>query len=187
MKNIHEITLTNKATYEAIGELCSGNCEPVANDEGYVFSSIVDAARYAGVSPQNMWNHLNSPSSKTCKGHVYFYVRKRDESFGRIMKRLSEVNADAERRKADEEDARKWREYQAEQEAKRIAEEKRLEAERKAKEKYKSDVAKAVAKVERRKEIHKRLQDKTEVAERRVIEAEMELEALLDQNQQEVA
>lgn len=135
MKNIHEITLTNKATYEAIGELCSGNCEPVANDEGYVFSSIVDAARYAGVSPQNMWNHLNSPSSKTCKGHVYFYVRKRDESFGRIMKRLSEVNADAERRK----------------------------------------------------EIHKRLQDKTEVAERRVIEAEMELEALLDQNEQEVA
>lgn len=189
MKNIHEITLTNKATYEAIGELCFGNCEPVANDEGKVFTSIIDAAKYAGVLPQNMWRHLNTDAKKPrpLKGHVYFYVKKRDESFGRVMRCLSEMSAEAERRKADEEDALKWRAYQAEQEAKRIAEEKRLEAERKAKEKYESDVAKAVAKVERRREIHKRLQDKTEVAERRVIEAEMELEALLDQNQQEVA
>lgn len=187
--NVHEITLTNNATYEAIGELCNGNCEPVANDKGMLFSSIIDAAKYAGVIPSTMWYHLNSDAKKPrpIKGDIYFYVKKRDESFGRVMKCLSEKSAEVERRKADEEDARKWRAYQAEQEAKRLAEEKRIEDERKAKEKYERDVARAIAKVENRKEIHKRLQEKTSVAERRVIEAEMELEALLDMNQQVVA
>lgn len=175
MEKTHEIILNNKATYEAIGELCNGNCEPVANDEGKIFSSINDAASYAGVLPQNMWRHLNT-RPKPIKGHVYFYVKKRDESFGRIMKCLSEMSVDVERRKADEEDARKWRAYQAEQ-----------EAIRKEKEKREADIVKAAAKVERRKEILEKLKEKAALAERRVIEAEMELEALLDQDQQVVA
>lgn len=184
MKNIHEITITNKATFEAIGNLCNGNCEPVANDEGLIFTSIIDAANHAGVLPQNMWRHLNTKKIKPIKGHVYFYLMKDgSESFGRIMKCMSKMSIDVEQRKADEEDARKWREYQAEQEAKRLAEERRLEAERLAKEKWLEKKAKAEAKLERRTEICEHLAAKLANAEKRKMQAEMELEALLDREE----
>lgn len=170
--------LNNKSTYEAIGKLNGGNCRPVANDEGKRFTSMTDAAEYAGVSPQNMWNHLQPSGPRTCKGHVYFYIDKRDESFDTVMKRLAETTAENERRKADEEDARKWREYQAELERKRKEEEARIEAERKAKEDYEKAVAKAVAKIERRCEIYERISQKLNEARARVTEAEKEYEAL---------
>lgn len=177
MEKTRKIILSNESTYEAIGELNSGHCRPVANDEGKKFTSVTDAARYADVTVQNMWNHLNG-NNRTCKGHVYFYIDKRDESFDRVMNRLSEVSAEAERRKADEEDARKWREYQAEQEAIRKAEEKRIEDERKAKEEYENKVARAIAKIERRRIIRQRaVQHLNDVIEREM-EAEKEYEAL---------
>jgi hypothetical protein len=179
--------LNNKSTYEAIGELKSAHCKPVGNDEGKRFTSMTDAAKYAGVSVQNMCKHLSPNGSRTCKGHVYFYIDKRDESFDTIMSRLSEMSAEAERRKADEDDARKWREYQAEQERIRKAEEKRIEDERKAKEKYEADVQKAKARLARRTEICERLASELARAEQRKMEAEIELETLLDNNQQEVA
>ena len=191
MKNIHEITIINEATYEAIGELCNGNCEPIANDEGLVFTSIIDAAKHAGVLPQNMWRHLNEKKVKPIKGHVYFYAKKNGKSFGRVMKCLSDMSADAERykadaeqRKADAEDARKWREYQAEMEAKRIAEEKRLEAERKAKEKLNELITKAEERVARRTAIYDRLVSQLAKAEQRKMQAEIELEALLDRKEE---
>ena len=188
MKRTHEIILNNKATYEAIGELNSGHCRPVANDEGKKFTSVTDAAKYAGVTTSCMCNHLKPGGYRTCKGHVYFYIDKRDESFDLVMNRLGEVNAEVERRKADEEDARKWREYQAEQEAIRKAEEKRIEDERKAKEKYEADVAKAKAKIERRKAICERLQSQLLEAEKRLMEAEREYEDLVGyEDNQEVA
>ena len=177
MEKTHEIILNEKSTYEAIGELNSGHCKPVANDEGKRFTSVTDAAKYAGVSPQNMWNHLNG-NHRTCKGHVYFYIDKRDESFDRVMNRLSEVNAEVERRKADEEDARKWREYQAEQEAIRKAEEKRIADERKAQEMYEANVQKAISKIQRRHKMCVRIEQQLNDARNRAMEAEKEYEAL---------
>lgn len=189
MEKTYEIILNNKATCEAIGELHSGHCRPVGDDRGNIFTSVTDAAKVADVTPQNMWKHLQPNGPRTCKGHVYFYLDKRDESFGRVMSRLSEVSAEAERRKADEEDARKWREYQAEQEAIRIAEAKRLEEERKAeekrladerkaKEKYDADVAKAIARIERRCKMLERAKQQVDDVNRRLMEAEKEYEAL---------
>ena len=177
MEKTHEIILNNKATYEAIGELNSGHCKPIGNDEGKRFTSVADAAKYAGVSPQNMSHHLRG-RSRTVHGHTYFYIDKRDESFDRIMNRLSEVSAENKRRKVDEEDARKWREYQAEQEAIRKAEEKRLEDERKAKEMYEANVQKAANKIERRHKMCERLKQQLDEAYRRAMEAEKEYEAL---------
>lgn len=177
MEKTHEIILNNKATYEAIGDLNSGHCKPVANDEGKKFTSVTDAAKYAGVSPQNMWHHLNG-NHRTCKGHVYFYIDKRDESFDRVMNRLSEVSAEVERRKADEDDARKWREYQAEQEAIRRAEEKRIADERKAKEMYEANVQKAINKIERRHKMLERAKQQVNDIINRIMEAEKEYEAL---------
>ena len=177
MEKTHEIILNNKATYEAIGDLNSGHCKPVANDEGKRFTSVTDAAKYAGVSPRNMWNHLNG-NHRTCKGHVYFYIDKRDESFDRVMNRLSEVSAEVERRKADEDDARKWREYQAEQEAIRKAEEKRIADERKAKEMYEANVQKAINKIQRRHKMLERAKQQVNDIISRIMEAKKEYEAL---------
>lgn len=181
MKKTHEIILNNKSTYVAIGELNSGNCKRVANDEGYIFTSMTDAAKHAGVAVQNMWHHLQPNGPRTCKGHVYWYVDKRDESFGRVMNRLAETTAENERRKADEEDARKWREYQAEQERIRKAEEERLENERKEKEKRDKEKAKADAKVERCQTIRDRIAAQLAEAERNLMTAQMEREALDDE------
>lgn len=178
MEKTHEIILNNKSTYEAVGELSSGHCEPVANDEGMMFTSITDAAKYAGVTPQNMWKHLQPNGPRTCKGHVYFYIKKRDESFGRVMSRLAETTAEIRRRKDDEEDARKWREYQAEQEAIRKAEEKRIADELKAKEMYEANVAKVAARIERRYKMRERTIQQLNDIDRRIIEAEQEYEAL---------
>ena len=189
MEKTHRITLNNESAYEAIGERHSGHCRPVANDEGKRFTSITDAAKYAGVSCQTMWQNLNG-KNRTCKGHVYFYIDKRDESFDRIMSRLSEVSAEAERRKADEDDARKWREYQAEQEAIRKAEEKRIADELKAKEEHEAAIAKAKDKIARRKTICERLEAKLADAQKRLMDAEIELETLTDMdngNEEEVA
>ena len=121
----HTITLNEESTYEAIGKTSGGNCEPIGNDEGKCFTSMKDAAEYAGVSPQYMWQCLQPNGPRTCHGHVYFYIKKRDKSFDKVMKQLAKTTAEVQRRKADEEDARKWREYQAEQEAIRKAEERR--------------------------------------------------------------
>lgn len=174
----HEIILTNKATCEAIGEFNSGHCKHVGDDEGNVFTSILDAAKKAGVTPQYMWKCLQPDGPRTCKGHVYFYIDKRDESFGKVMSRLAETTAEVERRRADEDDARKWRAYQAEQEAKRKAEEKRLEDERKAREKYETDVQKAIDKIERRTKMYERINQQYNAAQERLMEAEKEYEAL---------
>lgn len=177
MEKTHEIILNNKATYEAIGEHNSNHCKPVFNDEGKRFSSVIDAAKYAGVTPGTMCGHLRG-KCRTCNGHVYFYVNKRDESFDLIMSRLSEVSAEMERRKADEDDARKWREYQAEQEAIRKAEEKRIADERKAKEMYEANVQKAINKIQRRHKMLERAKQQVNDINNRIMEAEKEYEAL---------
>ena len=177
MEKTHEIILNNKSTYGAIGELHSSHCKPVFNDEGKKFSSVTDAAKYAGVTAGTMCGHLQG-KSRTCNGHVYFYVNKRDESFDLIMNRLSEVNAEMQRRKADEDDARKWRAYQAEQEAIRKAEEKRIADERKAKEMYEANVQKAINKIERRNKMLERAKQQVNDIMNRIMEAEKEYEAL---------
>ena len=190
MKKTHRITLTNETTYTAIGELNSGHCRQVGNDKGEVFTSIIDAAKAAGVTQQYMWRCLQPDGPRTCKGHVYFYVDKRDESFDRVMSRLNEVSAENESRKADAEDARKWREYQAELEAIRKAEEKRLADELKAKADHEAAITKAQDRVTRRKAICERLEAKLADAQKRLMEAEIELETLMDMdngNEEEVA
>lgn len=110
--------------------------------------------------------------------HVYWYVDKRDENFDRVMSRLSEVSAEAERRRADEEDARKWREYQAALEAARKAEEKRIEDERKAKEMHEANIQKAIARIQRRHKMLERAKQQVNDINNRIMEAEKEYEAL---------
>ena len=183
----HTIILNEETTFEAIGKVTSGNCEPIGNDEGKCFTSIKDAAEYAGVSPQCMWNHLQPNGTKTCRGHVYFYIKKRDKSFDKVMKQLTKATAEVQRRKADEEDARKWREYQAAQEAIRREEEKRLEAIRKAEEKRQKEIAKLQERIAKYEADAEKAKTKWEESINAMNNAQMELENLMDNNQQEVA
>lgn len=176
----HTITLNEESTYEAIGKTSGGNCEPIGNDEGKCFTSMKDAAEYAGVSPQYMWNHLQPHGTKTCRGHVYFYINKRDQSFDKVMKQLTKTTAEVQRRKADEEDARKWREYQAEQERIRKAEEKRLEDERKAEERRQNEIAKLRNRIAKANERAEQYNAKWVAAVNEANDLERELEALLD-------
>lgn len=178
MEMTHEITMSTKTTCEATGKYHSGHCRPVANDEGKRFTSIKDAAEYAGVMPQNMWRHLQPNGPRTCKGHMYFYIDNRDESFEVVMNRLAEITAENERHKADEEDARKWREYKAEQERIRKEEEARLEAERKAKEEYEAKKRKLEDKILRRRKVSDRMNQGWSNAIARQMEAEKEYEEL---------
>lgn len=166
MKNI---TIQNEATINAEGKRNSKNCKPVICIEtGEVFTSATDAAEKVGVH-YSMMSSVCLGKVRTCKGMHFCYMNAALENLDAVMNRLRETSA-------MEDDARKWRAYQAEQ-----------EAIRKAKEKYEADVQKAKDKVARRTEICERLASELARAEQRKMEAEIELEALLDNNQQEVA
>jgi biopolymer transport protein ExbB/TolQ len=167
MKN--NITIHNEATIHAEGKRNSKNCKPVICIEtGEVFTSATDAAEKVGVH-YSMMSSVCLGKVRTCKGMHFCYMNAALENLDAVMNRLRETSA-------MEEDARKWRKYQAEQ-----------EEIRKAKAKHESDLKKAEDKVARRTEICEHLAAKLAQAEQRKMEAEMELEALLDNNQQEVA
>jgi hypothetical protein len=175
--NIHNYTNIN-----AEGKFNSKHCKPViCLETGDVFTSVADAAIAIGCHAQDISSHLTG-KKRAVKGKHFCYLSRATESLDAIVTRLRETSA-------MEADALKWRAYQAEQEAIRIAEEKRLEEERKAeakrlederkaKEKYEAEVAKAKAKIERRHRMCSRLEQQYNEAFARAMEAEKEYEAL---------
>lgn len=115
------LTINEKATINANGNFNSAHCKPViCIDTGDVYTSVTDAAEHVGCHYTAMISHLKG-KLRTCKGKHFCYLSKTNESLDSIVTRLREASA-------MEEDARKWRELQAEQEAARKAEEKRLAA-----------------------------------------------------------
>lgn len=165
------INIHNVSNISAKGKYNSNHCKPVICIEtGEVFTSVYDAAQKEAMSPNNLSSHLTG-KKKTFAGKHYCYLSKANENLDAIMSRLRETST-------MEEDARKWREYQAEQERIRKEEAKRQEEIRKAKEKYEADVAKAKDKIERRTQICARLEQQCQKAVARLMEAEKEYEAL---------
>ena len=171
MEKTTTINIQNEANIKAKGTRTNHCTKPIICVEtGEVFTSVTDAAEFAGVSLHNMSMHLTG-KARQCKGKHYCYLSRSIESLDVVMHRLRETSA-------MEDDARKWREYQAEQEAIRKAEEKRIEEERKAKEEYEANVQKAADKIERRHKMCERLKQQLDEAYRRATEAEKEYEAL---------
>ncbi len=165
------INIQNKANISAEGKLHSRHCKPVICIEtGEVFTSVTDAAANAGCASNNMSTHLTG-KLRHIKGKHYCYLSRATESLDAIVTRLRATST-------MEEDAMKWRAYQAEQEAIRKAEEKRIEDERKAKEMYEANVQKAIDKIERRHKMIARLNQQLNEAMNRAMEAEKEYEDL---------
>ena len=119
--NIH-----NAVTIEAKGTHTNTNAKPViCIDTGEVFASVTDAAEHLGAHWTTVSANVRG-RAKTCKGKRFCYLSKATENLEALTAQITKLNADAE-------DARKWREYQAEQE--RIkAEQERIEKERRERE-----------------------------------------------------
>jgi len=130
-----------------------------------VFDSLMDAAEKKGVHYNNLSMHLRG-LRRTVGGKHYCYLSRVNESLDAIVTRLRETAA-------IEEDAKKWQAYQAEQEKIRIA-----------KEKHDAAVAKADAKVERCKAIRDRIAAQLAEAEKNLMAAEIEREALDDEGKE---
>lgn len=156
------VNLQKEINLTAEGKLSGGNCDLVILvEKGKRFSSQKDLAEYLGVHPSAISNTING-NQRTCKGYHIIDARRGMENMDVILERLSEASADAEA-------ARKWRAYEAEQEAKRIA-----------KEKHDAAIAKAKEKVERAQGIYDTLTAKCKEAADTLMRVQMELEALED-------
>lgn len=156
------INMQHEANIQAEGKLSGRKCKPViCLETGEVFSSMTDAAEYTEVTTATMSNHLTG-RYRSVKGKHYCYLSRVSESLDTILARLRETAA-------IEEDAKKWKVYEAEQEAKRVAEQKRQEA-----------IAKAKEKVARAQGIHDTLAAKYREALNTLAQAQRELEALED-------
>lgn len=171
----------------------NGNCKRVRDiTTGKKYGSITEAAIVIGVSSQAVSNSVKK--NGWCKGHKLILEKDLHDSIDVLCEENAKANrrATKEMERADKAEAKiaemesemtEFRKWKAEQEAKRLAEERRLEAERLAKEKWLEKKAKAEAKLARRTEICEHLAAKLANAEKRKMQAEIELEALLDREE----
>lgn len=164
-----QINIQHEANIDAKGNLNSKHCKAVVCLEtGDVYSSATDAAEATGVTLSNMSCHLTG-RTRSVKGKHFCYLSRVSESLNVIVTRLRETAA-------IESDAKKWQAYQAEQEAARKAEEKRLDNIRKAEER----VARLTSKCD---EYNAKLVE----AANALMDAQMELEALRGTDDADVA
>lgn len=189
MKN-QTINIYRNTTIAAIGQYNSAHTKAVVCKEtGDVFSSVKDAAKENNVSYPMMSGHLCG-RYKSCKGKHYAYLRDILNNPDCMLAQLRDTNAElerrkevdaaeAERRKADAEDARKWREYCAEQERIRREEERRLEAEHRAKADLEARIEKLSARHERLTERASEAYEKANRINEKRLATEAELAALI--------
>ena len=155
------VNIQNHADICAEGKLNSRHCKPVICIEtGEVFTSVADAANAIGCHAPDLSSHLTG-KKRSIKGRHFCYLSRATESLDAIVSRLREAST-------MEEDARKWRAQEAEKEAARVEEEKRL-----------AKIAKAKEKIEHRKRICKQLESRLLAAEKNLMDAERELEDLV--------
>lgn len=166
------INIQDKANIQAEGKLNSRHCKPIiCLETGEVFTSVTDAAEKTQCSAPNLSSHLTGKGCRTIKGKHFCYLSRATENLDVIVTRLREASA-------MENDAQKWRAYQAEQDAIRKAEQKRIDDERKAKEQHEAAITKAKNKIERCHRLCSRLEQQWQAAMSRTTEAEKEYEEL---------
>lgn len=183
MKN-QNITIHNESTISAIGKFNSRHTKSVIRKEdGTTFSSIRDAAISAGANYSMMVTHLTHPEKiKSVKGFHYAYLKdvvdNPDNVFAQLRYTANERDRYKAEAKANADDARKWREYQAQLAAEAAAEAKRQEEARIAEEKRQKKIAGLEAKIARNEQIHANYSAKADRAMDRVFKLKAELASL---------
>ena len=168
-----KINIQNESNIKAEGKRSCHRCKPIICIEtGEVFSSMTDAAEKLGCTESAVSAHLCG-KSRSVKGKHYCYLSRVNESLDAIVTRLRETAA-------VEDAAKKWMAYEAEQEAIRKAEAKRAEEARKAEEKRQAEIAKLKEKIARLEATKKTLETRWEEVNSTKMEAEKELEAIMN-------
>lgn len=162
------ITVNEKVIINANGELHGRRCKPViCIDTGEVYSSCTDAAK-ANKTHVSVVSACCIGRIKTANGKHFCFVSKANENLEALTARIREL----------ESKAAKWDVLEAERE-----EEERKENEaRLAKEKHEREIAKAKEKIERCKAKCELRKEKFQNAITALADAEMELNALLNDN-----
>ena len=150
----------------------NGNCKGVrCLTDGKFYPGMKFTAKEAGVSSSSMSYAIKHKTP--CKGKRYAWESETEENVMEMGRQLSEM--DVLRAKAIAYDK-----LMMEQKAKEEAEARRLEAERKAKEEHEKAVAKAKSKVDMYAAEVERRKARLQLAEQKLMGAEIELEALMD-------
>lgn len=168
-----QIIINNEAMVNAKGKFNSKHCTPIMllkadGSELHSFTSVWDAAEALTINPGYISTCMNNGS--LCKGYIVFKTKDAPAYIDKIMHCF---NANAG-------DAKQYKRIKAEEEAARMAEERRLEEERRIIEAYAKAVAKAEAKVTKYAADCAKYQLKLNEAMTALDEANKELEALLD-------
>lgn len=83
-----KIIMQNEATINAEGKYNSNHCKPVlCITTGKTFTSVMDAAEYAGISQSAMTMHLQG-KTRTANGKRYCFLSRVTEHLGEITERL---------------------------------------------------------------------------------------------------
>lgn len=174
MKN----TINNQKANE-INFPTNGNCKKVKDlTTGKEYGSITETAIIIGVTAQAVSNAIKNEG--WCKGHRLMLLKELHDNIDVICDESAKANARADRAEAREkallEEMAEFRKWKAEKEA----EERRLEEERKAKEAHDKAIAKAQEKVSKYEAMRERKAEQLKSVEDKLMQAEIELEALLD-------
>lgn len=162
------ITINEKATINANGKLHGRRCKPViCIDTGEVYSSCTDAAKANDMSI-DMVSMCCLGKIKHAKGKHFCFVSKANENLDALTARIREL----------ESKAAKWDALEAEREEA----ERKEKAIKEAEEKRQREIAKAKWKIERCKAKCALRKEKFQNAITALADAEMELNALLNDN-----
>ena len=176
------IIMQNEAIIRAEGTKNSNHCKPTmmwsvnGDPDIRFFTSIEDAAKEIKTNQSYLSRCITN--KKACKGYRVCPLSQANEYLGEMA---ISINSKASK---DSEDARKWREYQAEQEALRIAEEKRQAEIRKAEGQRQEKIAKLRERVAKCEEKCNEYTAKLNEAMNMKDEVERELESLLGENEE---
>lgn len=174
------INILPETTINAEGKLHSNHTKSVTvlypSGKIVTYTSVHDVAEALGTHPGYVSMCLNSETEKKCKGCVVVHAKKATSLFDRVIEINNKNVNEMESLLAD---ANAYRQQQAEAEAARKAEEKRLEEERKENEALIIAIGKARKKLARRHTIRQRKENEAAEALVREEEAQRELDALL--------
>lgn len=166
------MTNMNKANETRI----NGNCKAVRDITNNIrYNSVMEAAKANGVSSATMSVAINR--KYVCNGYRFMFEKELHENTDELCAQLAKANMRVAKATATREEMAEFYQWKAEREA----EAKRQEAIRKAKEDHAKAITKAREKATRIEAEVERRKARLKLAEDKLMAAQIELEALMDE------